>query len=501
MTGTLFHQPAVSLFRAIVWPVAITALVPVVVISANGPQPQSPQSQHEWGHVSLESSDKALVDGFNWAKSQALAYVFTGDPVGDWYEAALPGRSAFCMRDVSHQSIGAQVLGLAAFNHNMLRKFALSIAPSRDWCGLWEIDKYDRPAPVDYKSDADFWYNLPANFDLLNACYQAYLWTGDRTYIEDPVFVTFYQRTLDDYIRKWDKDGDGIPESYPQYRSRGIGSYNEQSKMHIKVGCDLVASEYAAYAAYSRIERLRNDAAEADACAQEAARLRRVFDENWWDKTWEVFDTGVLTDGSMDFQTSSSSFPLWFGIIPPGVKLNHELDLVTHLPATGVEEMSYIPEIAYRYGRDERAYTILLALMDPRLKRREYPEVSFSVIRTIAVGLMGIEPDASEGIVMTRPHLTETTAWVKIRDVPVFENEISVSHTRLGSSTFVNQKGRAIKWKAAFPGRLSTLIVDSKALPSRTEEDPAGHPESYVMVEVSPGQQKTVRVPEAEHQR
>jgi hypothetical protein len=490
---------SMNFFRAVVWPVAITALIPVVAINANAAHPQSSQSQHKWGHVSLESSDKALVDGFNWAKSQALAYVFTGDPVGDWYEAALPGRSAFCMRDVSHQSIGAQVLGLAALNHNMLCKFALSIAPSRDWCGFWEIDKYDRPAPVDYKSDADFWYNLPANFDVLNACYRAYLWTGDRTYIQDPAFLNFYQRTLDDYIRRWDKDGDGIPESYPQYRSRGIGSYNEQSKMHVKAGCDLIASEYAAYVAYSHIARLRNDAAEGAACAQEAARLQKVFDENWWGKTWEVFYTAMLSDGSMDFQTSSSSFPLWFGIVPPGVKLNHQLDLVTHLPASGVEELSYIPEIAYRYGRDERAYTILLALMDPRLKRREYPEVSFSVIRTIAVGLLGIEPDASENIVMTRPHLTEETAWVRIRDLPVFQNEISVSHRGCGNSTFVNEKGAAIEWKATFSGKLSSLIVDGKAFPSKTGEDPAGHPESYVIVEVSPGQQKSVWVPEAEH--
>jgi len=490
-----------NLYRTILWPVVVTALIPVVAGNANGADPQSSQSQHDWGHVSLESSDKALVDGFNWAKRQALAYVFAGDPVGDWYEAALPGRSAFCMRDVSHQSIGAQVLGLAAFNHNMLRKFALSIAPSRDWCGFWEIDKYDRPAPVDYKSDADFWYNLPANFDVLNACYQVYLWTGDKTYIEDPVFTKFYQHTLDDYIRKWDKDGDGIPESYPEYRSRGIGSYNEESRIHIKVGCDLVASEYAAYTAYAQIARMRNDAAEADACAQEAARLRRVFDENWWDKTWEVFYTAMLSDGSMDFQRSSSSFPLWFGIIPPGAKLNCELDLVTHLPAGGVEEMSYIPEIAYRYGRDDQAYTILLALLDPRLKRRDYPEVSFSVIRTIAVGLMGIEPAASEGVVKTRPHLTETTGWVKITNVPVFQNEISVFHRRSGNSTFVNQKGPTLKWKAAFPGRLSTLIVDGKALPSSIEEDPAGHPQSYLIVDVKPGGEKTIQVPEAERQQ
>jgi len=491
----LLKEPvsSVSISKAMVWAIAAAILVPLL----RGAQPQSVPPQREWGRVTLESSDKALQDGFNWAKNQALAYVFTGDAVGPWYEAALPGRSAFCMRDVSHQSIGAQVLGLAAFNHNMLRKFALSIAPSRDWCAFWEIDKHDRPAPVDYKSDSDFWFNLPANFDVLNACYQVYLWTGDRTYIEDPAFINFYQHTLDDYIRKWDKDGDGIPESYPQYGSRGLGSYNEESRVPIKVGCDLVAAEYAAYEACSRIERLRNDPAAAGTCERKAAGLRTAFDENWWDKTWEVFHTAQLADGSMGFQLSSSSFPLWFGIIPPGFKLDHELELVTHLPASGVEEMSYIPEIAYRYGRDHRAYAVLLALIDPRLKRREYPEVSFSVIRTIAVGLMGIKPDASQGVVMTRPHLTDESAWVRIKDVPVLQNEISIFHAGLTSSTFVNQRGGPIKWKAAFPGKLTTLIVDGQALASSVEEDPAGHPESYVVVEVGPSQQKSVRVPDA----
>ena len=72
----------------------------------------------------LTSSNAALVAGFDWAKAQALAYVYRGDPVGDWYEAALPGREAFCMRDVAHQSTGAQLLGLADCNYNMLYRFA-----------------------------------------------------------------------------------------------------------------------------------------------------------------------------------------------------------------------------------------------------------------------------------------------------------------------------------------------------------------------------------------
>ena len=61
----------------------------------------------------LRSDDAQLVARFQWAKRQALAYAFDDDPVGPWYEAALPGREAFCMRDVSHQATGAHALGLA----------------------------------------------------------------------------------------------------------------------------------------------------------------------------------------------------------------------------------------------------------------------------------------------------------------------------------------------------------------------------------------------------
>jgi hypothetical protein len=143
----------------------------------------------ESSELDLASSDAHLVASFHWAKKQALSYVFDNDPVGPWYEAALPGRHAFCMRDTAHQADGAQALGLAKYNHNMLRRFAENISASRDWCSYWEIDRLNRPAPVDYKSDTEFWYNLPANYDVLDACYRMYLWTRDKSYIEDPVLV------------------------------------------------------------------------------------------------------------------------------------------------------------------------------------------------------------------------------------------------------------------------------------------------------------------------
>ena len=60
------------------------------------------------------STDKHLDNTYNWARKMALSYAHDGtDPVGYWYEAALPQRETFCMRDVSHQSVGAQILGLS----------------------------------------------------------------------------------------------------------------------------------------------------------------------------------------------------------------------------------------------------------------------------------------------------------------------------------------------------------------------------------------------------
>ncbi|MEN8226481.1 MAG: hypothetical protein ABFS05_14090 [Bacteroidota bacterium] len=53
--------------------------------------------------VNFTCSDSTLQHAFEWAKATALSYVREDTIVGLWYEAALPGRDAFCMRDVSHQ--------------------------------------------------------------------------------------------------------------------------------------------------------------------------------------------------------------------------------------------------------------------------------------------------------------------------------------------------------------------------------------------------------------
>jgi hypothetical protein len=91
--------------------------------------------------LEFHSSNNSLNESFRWAKQQALGYVRPGpDSIGPWYEAALPGRNAFCLRDVSHQALGAAALGLFEANRNMLDRFAESAAASRNWAAYWEID-------------------------------------------------------------------------------------------------------------------------------------------------------------------------------------------------------------------------------------------------------------------------------------------------------------------------------------------------------------------------
>jgi hypothetical protein len=358
--------------------------------------------------LALTSSDTRLVEAFNWARRQATAYVFNGDPVGPWYEAALPGREAFCMRDVSHQSTGAHALSLSRYTYNMLHRFAENISDSKDWCSYWEIDRYNRPAPVDYRSDAEFWYNLPANFDVLDACYRMYQWTGDLSYLNDPVLLNFYDRTVADYVERWDlgvervmkrkRTGLTAPaESASRFRLfRGDPSYIENSSPFV-LGVDLLASQYAAYLAYSRIQQLRGNPTAAQTYSQKAAAVKKLVNDGWWNDSEHHFYSTLSKDYKLEGHFSRAV--LYYGIAEDGPKARGALDdLIEGIrkqPSGPIEEESHHAEILYRYGVPDRAYEQLMDFTRADRERREYPEVSYSVIGAIVSGMMGITVEPS----------------------------------------------------------------------------------------------------------
>ena len=244
----------------------------------------------------FQSTDSTLENTFRWARDMALSYVRDGsDPVGLWYEAALPGRESFCMRDLSHQTVGATALGLDAYNLNMLGKIASNISDSKDWCSYWEIERLDRPTPCDYANDKEFWYNLPANFDVMRACFAMYEWTGDTTYLKSPVFTEFYRRTAHDYADRWALTPDSIMQrrrfmNTPQpfnpkngfHTCRGLPSYAENFS-GITVAIDLLGALKSGYQAYAAISEMTGDPDEAYFAASRAAAYDDIIESQWWD--------------------------------------------------------------------------------------------------------------------------------------------------------------------------------------------------------------------------
>ena len=481
-------------------------------------------AQSSLGLLDLDTSDAKLAVAFGWARRQALAYAFRGDPVGDWYEAALPGRQAFCMRDVSHQSMGAHALGLAGHTRNMLGKFAENISEAKDWCSYWEINRENLPAPVDYRNDADFWYNLPANFDVLDACFRMYMWTGDRAYLTDRAFLNLYKRTVHEYVDRWDLGLDRIMTRArimnvrghvdPANRfkaNRGIPSY-EESDTNFVVAIDQLAVQYAGYLAYARFEQLAGNAEESKEFLKRANDVKSFLNQVWWDKESGAYYSSL----GLDHKLRKHGFNLavlYYGAAEDGPKAESVVTAIVrsigNKEPTGIEEQSHLPEVLYRYGKAEAAYEQILDLTAERKNRREYPEVSYSVIGAVVTGLMGIElvladPDKAqheslyvEGTVRTTSHLTATTKWAELRHVPIRANEITVRHEGLSETMVTNEAGLALIWNACFAGSHAKLMANGKTVEAGASGAARnGQPLTCATIVVGSGEHKTVQTVE-----
>jgi hypothetical protein len=508
----------------------LLAVVPLAALTFPSQQtersatPGARSAGSEIGPGDLETSDTNLAAVFGWARRQSLSYAFSGDPVGDWYEAALPGRQAFCMRDVSHQSMGAHALGLRRHTRNMLGKFAENISAGKDWCSYWEINRENHPAPVDYHDDADFWYNLPANFDVLDTCYRMYAWTGDRSYLTDGAFRNFYKRTVHDYVERWDLGLDRImtrprimnirghldPANRFQ-KNRGIPSY-EEADPNFVVAIDQVAVQYAGYLAYARFQQLLGNEEESKEFLKRATDVKTFLNQVWWDKDSGSYYSSLGLDHKPRRRGLNLSV-LYYGAAEDGPKsasvVNAILRSLESKEPMGIEQQSHLPEILYHYGKPDAAYDQILDLAGEGKNRREYPEVSYSVIGAIVMGLMGIEvvpaePQKAlqealyvEQTVSTLSRLTPKTKWAELKHVPIRANEISVRHDGLSKTTLTNTAGPAMIWNACFPGLHRKLLANGKAAEA-TPSGPARNdqPVSCTTIAVGSGESKIVQTAE-----
>ena len=426
--------------------------------------------------------------------------------MGDWYEAALPKREAFCMRDVSHQAMGAHALGLQSHTLNMLRKFAVNVSEEKDWCSYWEIDRLDRPAPVDYRIDKEFWHNLPANFDVLDACYRMYLWSGDRSYLDDPVFLNFYSRTVDEYVERWDLGPDKVrgrerfmnrprfDRKDPYQFCRGIPSYGEEEPGRTRLGIDLLAFQAAAYRSYAAILAGRGERSRAVAFRERAEATRGLLERIFWDDENGRFHTLLLTDGRLAGRRGMEVYTLYAGVLTSPDKIGGTLRSLIEGPPLNIELRSHYPEVFFSYGAHREAYSLILELSDPDTPRRDYPEVSFALIGAIVSGLMGVQPEAPGGSVGTLSRLTEKTPWVEISHLPVKQNQISVRHVGREETRFTTLSGPPLTWIARFYGEEGDLLVNGRKAPASFSFDPAGLPGVSTRLTVEPGKTAIVRI-------
>lgn len=425
------------------------------------------------------STDKKLEDTYNWAKKMALSYAHDGsDSVGYWYEAALPQREAFCMRDVSHQSVGAQILGLAEHNKNMFGKFAKNISESKDWCTYWEINRYDKPAPADYANDKEFWYNLNANFDVIQACLKMYEWTGDEDYLKDSTFTYFYDKSMNEYVKHWMLEPENIMDR-PRYMHqpdnfdlnnnfhtcRGLASYVENFR-GLTLGVDLLASMYAGYKAHAQMAAICGDNVTAQNDLKMAEAYQDIIENKWWDEENQYYQT-FWTEDRTFHRGEGVPFLLWFSAIKDDSRLKASVNDILS-KEWNVENLSHFPTMLYRLGYNEEAYRYLVTL--PTVNRCEYPEVSYGVIEGCIGGLMGINPSSSKNMIATCSHLTDNEVEVEVKNVPVFDGYITVKHIGNKITVFENNTGRDIVWKASFIGNSQSINVGDKVYKTTIEK-------------------------------
>lgn len=431
--------------------------------------------------VSFRTSDTALQNAFHWAKEMALHYKGKpGDAVGAWYESALPPRNAFCMRDISHQCIGAEILGMSAENKNMFTLFAKNISESKDWCSYWEINKDNKPCPDDYRNDKEFWYNLNANFDILYASWRLYLWTGDKTYIENPLFVNFFEKSVNEYITHWMLNSDSLltrkaylnaPVPFnieePFHRCHGLPSYTE-GRQNLKMGVDLVAAIYRGLLSYSYILQLKGNSNMANIYANKAKEYQKHIDKFWWDDQASLYNTYYTNDHKFG-KDEGEPFLLWFDVLKDSIRKRKTIEHINSIN-WNVENLSYLPLLMYKNNYWNEAYNYILHLSNPSTKRREYPEVSYGILEGIVQGLMGIDADARYHRVSTM-YRGKGESTSEISHLPVLGTQITVKHIYNKKTIFFNEGNEAITWRVTFTGGFSSILVNGKAIKAKQEKD------------------------------
>jgi hypothetical protein len=483
----------------------------------------------------VTSSNPEVTAMFNWAVAMADSYVQEPGWVGpvnideqhksgtgtevysNTYAATLPYRYYYYVRDSAHQAEGAQLLGLSADNETMLRSFAqsaLAIGAAGRYYPVWSMNFNAKTyGAIDYTSPTNYVRELPDPFELVQRIDDAYLWTGDKAYLNDPVLWNYVVNTMTKFIAA--NPGPitnpiPIPEADSQSITAGIATYNEQSNVTEAEAGDGVASQYAAYVAAADLAAAKGDTALATQWRGAAAQLKQYFNSTWsvdpsepGSVVYAYTTTGQPLTG---WGSTASMFIPLKGIMDSGPRLQSYLSFINSAASgpdlpPNIEATTYLPDLFLANGEPDTAWQWMQYIYNHRNDPHEggqylngdYPDVSFTLVSQIIAGFLGITPDAPQGVIATANELPSTVGSLGVSSVPVGNGTVAIHETGQTSASLTNNSAATTySWKAGLPGVHSTLLVNGKPQAARTEVS-NGATYSYVTVQVAPHQSASVR--------
>lgn len=502
--------------------------------------------------IRMESDNKELETVFNWSVGKAGTFVMTGKeieanvaedgPVLGYresikcipsYWAGYANRTAFYCRDFSRQSLGAHLIGLDEENFSMYKSFANHCTEDKKWYSWWALNfdgsvyTLDAPNPPgegkyegypsDFKNPEGerFVREVPSNFNLIHNSYKCYLWTNDKRYVTDVSLKRMREKSMNDFFKVHDIDGNGIPEGIGDIWV-GSSSYNERD-LHPKEAGDAASLVYAARLAYSGFLAADGNMEQARIEKKKADDFYSYFNDVWSRIPGDsMFVSAILRDGTPfnGFSRETTFLMPIYGITAPGERTEKLLDLIIDQIGDGVdsdnpgpkampniESYTYLPQLFFAYNRVSEAYKfvkyIAAILHKPHEVasqgfNSEFPEVSFTMISNLVEGMMGVRADAPRNTIYTVSRLPEDTRYVTVKNIKMGASTFCLTHTGNDSSELSYSKGcEPYTWTAEFYGDYSELYVDGMPVKASRKEI-NGKRVSYVNVTIKKGENKKV---------
>jgi hypothetical protein len=232
-----------------------------------------------------------------------------------------------------------------------------------------------------------------------------------------------------------------------------------------------------------------------DGARGEAERIRELFSRRWWSEEAGVFARGFDAGGApvFDYGAESSWFIATKSLVESGPRMDRFLDfLEANLRATpppNIEAVTYLPEVFWRYGRDDAAYHWLRHAL---ASRDEYPEVSYTTVHHVAAGLLGLQARAAQGLARTASHLPGALPWIEADGIAVGGWRVRVRQDGHRQTTLRVTSGPGnLRWIAAVLGEHEFLSVDGRDVPA-SHQVIDGRVHAVAEVEVPVGVTRTV---------